>query len=104
MPKREVEFLNVQLKATLRHEPLKLAAIAPVEGGADKAIKRRRPVLWNLSKGYEETAVYDGDRLAAGHRVQGPAIVEEAATTVVIPPHYVCTVDKIKNYILSRRQ
>jgi N-methylhydantoinase A len=104
MPKREVEFLNVRLKATLRHEPLKLAAIAAVEGGADKAIKRRRPVLWNLSKGYEETAVYDGDRLAAGHRVEGPAIVEEAATTVVIPPDYVCTVDKIKNYILSRRQ
>ena len=104
MPKREVEFLNVRLKATLRHEPLKLAAIAAVEGGADKAIKRRRPVLWNLAKGYEETAVYDGDRLAAGHRVEGPAIVEEAATTVVIPPNYVCTVDKIKNYILSRRQ
>jgi N-methylhydantoinase A len=111
MPKREVEFLNLQLKATLRHEPLKLAEIesasglpaARQAGGADQAIKRRRPALWNLAKGYEETAVYDGDRLAAGHRVQGPAIVEEAATTVVIPPNYVCAVDKIKNYILTRR-
>jgi N-methylhydantoinase A len=103
MPKREVEFLNLQLKATLRHEPLKLAEIAMATGGADKAIKRRRPVLWNLSKGYEETAVYDGDRLAAGHRIDGPAIVEEAATTVAIPPNYVCAVDKIKNYILTRR-
>jgi N-methylhydantoinase A len=103
MPKREVEFLNLQLKATLRHEPLKLAEIASASGGADKAIKRRRSALWNLSKGYEETAVYDGDRLAAGHRIDGPAIVEEAATTVVIPPNYVCAVDKIKNYILTRR-
>lgn len=103
MPKREVEFLNVLLKATMRHEPLKLAEIAAIEGGSDKAFKRRRPVLWDLSRGYEETAVYDGERLAAGHRIQGPAIVEEATTTVVIPPHYVCAVDKIKNYILSRR-
>jgi N-methylhydantoinase A len=103
MPKREVEFLNLQLKATLRHEPLKLAEIASASGGADKAIKRRRPILWNLAKGYEETAVYDGDRLAAGHRIDGPAIVEEAATTVVIPPNYICAVDKIKNYILTRR-
>jgi len=103
MPKREVEFLNLQLKATLRHEPLKLAEIASASGGADQAIKRRRPILWNLAKGYEETAVYDGDRLAAGHRIDGPAIVEEAATTVVIPPNYVCAVDKIKNYILSRK-
>jgi N-methylhydantoinase A len=103
MPKREVEFLNLQLKATLRHEPLKLAEIASASGGAEKTIKRRRPILWNLAKGYEETAVYDGDRLAAGHRINGPAIVEEAATTVVIPPNYVCAVDKIKNYILSRK-
>jgi N-methylhydantoinase A len=103
MPKREVEFLNLQLKATLRHEALKLAEIASASGGADQAIKRRRPILWNLAKGYEETPVYDGDRLAAGHRIDGPAIVEEAATTVVIPPNYVCAVDKIKNYILTRR-
>jgi N-methylhydantoinase A len=103
MPKREVEFLNVLLKATMRHEPLKLAEIASASGGADKALKRRRPILWSLSKGYEETAVYDGDRLGAGHRIDGPAIIEEAATTVVVPPNYVCAVDKIKNYILTRR-
>jgi N-methylhydantoinase A len=103
MPKREVEFLNVLLKATVRHEPLKLAEIAAARGGAEKNIKRRRPIVWNLSKGYEETAVYDGDRLGAGHRIEGPAVIEEAATTVVVPPNYICAVDKIKNYILSRR-
>jgi N-methylhydantoinase A len=103
MPKREVEFLNVLLKATLPHEPLALAEIAPARGGVGLALRRRRPVLWELSRGHEESAVYDGDRLAAGHRIDGPAIIEEAATTVVVPPGYSCTVDKIKNYILSRR-
>jgi len=103
MPKREVEFLNVRLKATMRQEPLKLAEIPEANGGPESAIKRRRSALWDLSKGYEDTPVYDGERLAAGHRIAGPAIVEEAATTVVIPPMYVCTVDKIKNYILTRR-
>jgi N-methylhydantoinase A len=87
----------------VRHEPLKLAEIAAARGGAEKNIKRRRPIVWNLSKGYEETAVYDGDRLGAGHRIEGPAVIEEAATTVVVPPNYICAVDKIKNYILSRR-
>ncbi|MGE5306028.1 MAG: hydantoinase/oxoprolinase family protein [Alphaproteobacteria bacterium] len=103
MPKREVEFLNVLLKATVRHEPLKLAEIPAASAPVEKVLKRRRSILWNLSKGYEETAVYDGDRLAAGHRIEGPAVIEEAATTVVVPPNYVCTVDKIKNYVLSRR-
>jgi N-methylhydantoinase A len=103
MPKREVEFLNLLLKATVRHDPLKLAEIPAAVAAVDQALKRRRSALWSLSRGYEETPVYDGDRLAAGHRITGPAIIEEPATTVVIPPLYTCTVDKIKNYILSRR-
>ena len=103
MPGREVEFLNARLKATARQEPLQLAEAARAGGNAGEAIKRRRPVLWNLGKGYEDTPVYDGARLACGHRVEGPAIIEETLTTVVIPASYACTVDSVKNYILTRR-
>ena len=103
MPGREVEFLNARLKATARQEPLKLAESVQAGGNADQAIKRRRPVLWNLGRAYEDTPVYDGTRLACGHRVEGPAIIEETLTTVVIPASYVCAVDSVKNYILTRR-
>jgi N-methylhydantoinase A len=103
MPDREVELLNVRLKATARQEPLRLAEIPRATTAADHALKRRRPVLWSLTKGYEETPVYDGNRLAFGHKIAGPAIIEEPATTVVIPASYVCAVDSVKNYILSRR-
>jgi N-methylhydantoinase A len=102
MPKREVEFLNVRLTATARRESLKLAEIPRAKEGLQKALKRRRAVLWHLSRGFEETPIYDGDRLAAAHQISGPAIIEEAATTVVVPPAYLCAVDKIKNYILTR--
>jgi N-methylhydantoinase A len=85
MPKREVEFLNLQLKATLRHEPLKLAEIESASGGAEKAIKRRRPILWKLSKGYQETAVYDGDRLAAA-TASTPGDRRRSRHHQVIPP------------------
>ena len=103
MPGREVEFLNVRLKATARQERLKLAEIPRATGGAAEALKRRRPVLWDLAKGYEETPIYDGTKLACGHKIPGPAVIEEPATTVVIPGSYVCAVDGVKNYILSRR-
>jgi N-methylhydantoinase A len=103
MPGREVEFLNVRLKATARQERLKLAEIPRATGDAAEALKRRRPVLWDLAKGYEETPIYDGTKLACGHKIPGPAVIEEPATTVVIPSNYVCAVDKIKNYILTRR-
>ena len=103
MTQREVEFLNVCLKATMRQEPLKLAEISQGSGKPDQALKRHRPVLWSLAKGFEETPAYDGTRLKCGDRIAGPAIIEEPATTVVIPASYNCTVDKVKNYILSRR-
>ncbi|HXG52781.1 MAG TPA: hydantoinase/oxoprolinase family protein [candidate division Zixibacteria bacterium] len=102
MPAREVEFLNVLLKATVRQEAVELAEVAPATGGAERALKRSRRVLWEVTRGYEETPVYDGSRLAAGHRIGGPAIIEEPATTVVVPPQYACAVDRTKNYVLSR--
>jgi N-methylhydantoinase A len=103
IPAREVEVLNARLKATARQEVLELAEIPQESAETAKALKRRRPVLWTLSKGYEDTPVYDGGKLGAGHELAGPAIIEEQATTVVVPSSYVCTVDRVKNYVLSRR-
>ena len=39
--------------------------------------------------------VYDRNTLAAGQSVKGPAIIEERETTMVIPPDWTATVDKI---------
>jgi len=103
MAGREVEFLNACVKATARRQPLGLARIAQAQGPVQTCIKRRRSVLWDPAQGYEDTPVYDGERLGAGHRIPGPAIIEERATTVVVPRCYECTVDDVKNYILSRR-
>ncbi|OGA43184.1 MAG: hypothetical protein A3G25_07355 [Betaproteobacteria bacterium RIFCSPLOWO2_12_FULL_63_13] len=103
MPGREVEFLNACVKATARREALPLAKLARATNGADACLKRRRPMLWDPAVGYEDTAVYDGERLGAGHRISGPAVIEERATTVVVPAAYECSVDDVKNYILNRR-
>jgi len=103
MLEREVEFLNLRLKATAREKPLQLAEIPPAAQDFRSALKRSRPILWSLDKGFEETPVFDGTKLAAGHKITGPAIIEEPATTVVIPVSYVCAVDSVKNYILTRR-
>ena len=104
MPERDVEFLNARLKATARQEPLKLGEIARATGKASQALKRQRPVLWNLATGYEKTPIYDGAKLCAGHIVAGPAVIEEPTTTVVIPASFVCRVDDFRNYILTRGQ
>ena len=49
-----------------------------------------------------ETTVYDGARLRAGDRLHGPAIIEEATTTVVVPSRYELEVDEVRNYVMTR--
>ncbi len=44
------------------------------------------------------TPVYDGPNMRAGHRVKGPAIIEEPFTTIVLHPKQQATLDRHGNY------
>jgi N-methylhydantoinase A len=101
MPWKQVEILTLRLKASTPNAPFALPQI--VEGGADPkgALKRRRTC--RFSGRDVDTPVYDGEKMLAGNVITGPAIIEETTTTVVIPEAYVCSVDKYKNYVLTRR-
>lgn len=96
-----VEFLTFRLKAVAPKAPFHLRQIGQGGRDASAAIKRRRSCWFN---GREmDTPVYDGDKLLAGNLIQGPAIIEESTTTVVIPETFSCSVDERKNYVLTRR-
>jgi N-methylhydantoinase A len=46
------------------------------------------------------TPLYDGQQLAPGHAILGPAIVEEPFTTIVVSPRQRATVDAFGNYLI----
>jgi N-methylhydantoinase A len=52
--------------------------------------------------GFVATAIYDRARRPLGSRVPGPAIVEQADTTTVIPPGYAAAVDPSGNLRIRR--
>ena len=62
------------------------------------AMLKPRSIYWPDLKKHRPTAVYDGDRLAAGNRVPGPAIIETADTTVVVHPGRSLAVDVLGNF------
>ena len=98
---RGVEFLTFRLRATAPKAPFHLSQIASGTEDASAALKRHRSCWFN---GREvNTPVYDGDKLLAGNRIPGPAIIEETTTTVVVPGSYTCAVDRLKNYVISRK-
>ena len=66
---------------------------------ADQARRGTRPAYWG--DGFVDTPVYDGSRLGAGATVEGPALVEEPFTVVVVPPGATATLDGLGNYVVS---
>jgi N-methylhydantoinase A len=66
---------------------------------ADDARTGARPV--HLGAGFVETPTYDGAALGAGAVVEGPALIEEPFTVVVLAPSDVAVLDEHGNYDIT---
>lgn len=66
----------------------------------EEAIKGRREVDF-IEGGIHLSTIYDGDVLEPGMRFSGPAIIEEAGTTVMVPPGLPCLIDDYHNYCIQ---
>jgi N-methylhydantoinase A len=62
----------------------------------------RRDVYFAERRGFVTTPVFSWRELAPGARLTGPAVVQAADTTVVVPPERVATVDARRNLIVER--
>lgn len=70
--------------------------------GADatQAIKTTRPVYFGEVGDYRSTVVYDRYRLGPGTTFEGPAVVEERESTVVVGPGARVSVDESMNLLV----
>lgn len=71
-------------------------------GGADaaEALKETREVYFK--GGWQKTPVYAREKLRAGHRLAGPALIEAVDTTVLVPPHMALTIDEYDNMVMGK--
>jgi N-methylhydantoinase A len=76
----------------------KALSVASYEAG--KFVKSRRDVYFEDEIGFVPTQVFDGDLLQAGNIVEGPAIVEQRTTTVVVPPKARLEVTNYGDYLV----
>ena len=101
LPFRGMDFLTFRLKATARRKSdLRIVPVPP--GGKDPKAALKRVRRCFFGNDWVETPSYQGDRLLAGNIISGPAVIEEKATTVVIPKAFTCTVDAGGTYVLRR--
>ena len=96
---QDVELVNLRVQAIGEaHRPKQ----ADEHGGevADAAPASHRRVFWR-SSGWVDCPIYDRDLIATSQQIDGPAIIEEYGSTVVVPAAWSARRDKFGNLILE---
>lgn len=86
------------LLPTLSLDPVREAT---ARDRAESALKGKRRAYSLAAGDYTQMPVYDRYRLAPGARFEGPAIVEERESTVVVPAAAIVTVDAYRNLAIE---
>jgi N-methylhydantoinase A len=84
-PATPVEIINIRVTATAK-VPLSPVAAAQSESTSTTPIKGHRPVYFPDVRTHIETPVLDRYALAAGQSYEGPAVIEERESTLVVGP------------------
>ena len=97
---RAAEFHTFRLKVTATRKTVNLAANARAASAVEAARRGSRMCLIDGNAKRVQTPVYDWDRLAPGHLLAGPALVDDKTTTVLVLPGFSCEVDAYRNLLL----
>ena len=98
-PEAAVELVTLRLSAVAAHKPPPL--LQETSGPTDASAARLGMVEIWFADGVHDTALYERDRLRAGHRFDGPAVVYQYDTTTLVPPGWLAWVDERHNLILE---
>ncbi len=93
-PESEVEFINFKIRASLPERLLQLPKQTIKKGQSiETAIKGQRPAYSPIAKDFIPYTVYDRYQLFPGARFQGPAIIEEKESTMIVGEDALVRVD-----------
>ncbi|MEW6139341.1 MAG: hydantoinase/oxoprolinase family protein [Thermodesulfobacteriota bacterium] len=96
----ETEIINLRRSCYGRVVAPERRAMPLSSPDARKFIKGTREVYFEEEFGFVPTTIFDGDRVQPGNIIDGPAIVEQKTTTVVVPPKARLEVTSFGDYLL----
>ncbi len=99
-PEQSVEIVSVRLDMIGVRAPLHFESHPFEDEDAGHARKGRRPVYFE-PHGFVETDIYAGERIRPGNLIAGPAIIEEANTSVVLYPNQEAMLDQFLTYVIQ---
>jgi N-methylhydantoinase A len=72
------------------------------DGSEPAEAVRTRSVYFRGAGGFVDTPVFERESIARDQSIDGPAIVEEWTTTIVVPPGWTARADGLGNLVLER--
>jgi N-methylhydantoinase A len=98
--KEAVEIVNLRLKLELAVDKPTLAPQEPGPADPSTALIDNSPVVF--PNGTHDTSLYHREKLQTGNRIQGPALLLQMDSTMVVPPGWSGLVDPYGNLVLER--
>ena len=100
-PGQSIEGVIWRVVATAKMPQIKAKEMT--SGGKDStaAMIGKRNAYFKDLGGFVKTPIYRGDKLVCGNKIEAPAIIEEATTTIVIFPGSKATVTRWGNYLID---
>lgn len=101
-PDSPVEFIVFRTVFSQKPQPApNLRALEANTSATLKTPKGQRKAYFDEYQKFIYTPLYERTLLVPGHKLEGPAIVEQPDTTIVIYPHQTAEVDEWGNLILT---
>jgi len=98
LPEAELELICLRVKAEGVTEKPTFKELPYKSEDASAAVKAKRKIYYEGD--FIDVPVYDGNEMAHGYRVIGPAVIEEPTTTILITPDFQVNCDKYGNYVI----
>ncbi|MEM8857282.1 MAG: hypothetical protein AAGD96_03125 [Chloroflexota bacterium] len=98
-----IEILNWRVVSSGPKPDISLTVRETNDGAeiAADCVKGSRPAYFPETKGFVDTAIYDRYKMKPGMTFEGPAIVEERESTVIVGPGATCSIDEHHNLIVE---
>ena len=99
LPEIRAVLVNLHTAVVGSRKPVPLEALAATDDGQTGASMSQRQV-W-FEQGWLDTDIYERRHLPAGSRLQGPAVIEQLDTTILVEPGNHVVADELGNLIIT---
>jgi len=100
-PETPIEIINLRITAVGHVDKTGLYEKSSEEMDINTALKNKRKIRFEEYEKAIDIPVYDRDKIKPGTKIEGPAVIEERITTIIIHPKWNAYVDGYENVIME---